>query len=65
MAWITIDFFGNETIWENKPIRSKSEKCWMPYGHVSYGMFVEVPKGTAEKLTGRDLDWDDEPIKLE
>jgi len=64
MSWIAVDDGGSESIFPVKPDRRSY--CWAVYDEeiqtTYYG--VEVPVGTAEKLTGRPMTWDDDPREL-
>jgi len=61
MAWIAVDKDGGEIISEYKPyVENKNTPVWQVHSG-----FANVPKGTAEKLTGKPMVWGDEPRKLE
>lgn len=57
MAWLAVDGNGEEYVYESKPKR---------YGafFVPYGEHIKLPEGSIEKLIGRKLTWDDEPIEI-
>lgn len=57
MAWIAVNRNGNEVIFEYKPKRGK-------YYWQNPDDEVDVPKGIAEKLTGKPMSWNDEPKEL-
>lgn len=70
-GWLVVNKDGTEYIFEAEPDRCP---CWddpenrtywdypdQDYGHCGY---IELPKGTIEKLLGRKLTWDDEPVEL-
>lgn len=57
MAWLAVDMTGVETIYECKPRRDVV--IWKP----KTKHFVELPKGSIKKLIGKDLTWEDEPVK--
>lgn len=60
MAWVAVDYNGIEGIYDSKPVRYNN--CfWIQ----EWGDSVSLPKGSIEKLTGRTLTWNDEPIELE
>lgn len=66
MAWVAVDMFGCERIYEQKPRRFHN--CvWVPT-QCSYADrlndFVTIPNGSIKKLIGRDLSYDDEPVEL-
>ncbi len=69
MVWIAVDKDGTECIYMKKPKRRMS--VWLPsskkrdtledYAFYDYGV---LPKGSIKKLIGRELKWEDEPVKL-
>ena len=58
MAWVAVDENGDEFIYGNEPYRLQN------YWYMSDNYFVELPKGSVEKLLGRELTWNDEPVEL-
>ena len=60
MSWLAVDKDGYEYIYEQKPIR----RDWF-WDTTLPNKFVKLPKGSAKKLTGRDLTWDDDSVKIE
>ena len=63
MAWLVVDGDGTEIIFEVKPKRSKEGKIWqLPSRYSNYSV-IYLKKGTIEKIIGRKMTWDDEPIK--
>ena len=65
MAWVAVNRYGDEYIFEAFPERLNC--VWAPtfyeYENRVYD-YVELPKGTIKKLIGRELSWDDEPVEL-
>lgn len=65
MAWVAVNRYGDEYIFEAFPERLQS--VWAPtfceYENRVYD-YVELPKGSIKKLIGRELSWDDEPVEL-
>jgi hypothetical protein len=61
MAWIAVDKNGDEYMYENSPERNEFNR-W--YDVINQSFWLEVPKGTSLKLTGKQLTWDDEPFEL-
>ncbi len=59
MAFVAVDENKEECIYEKKPHREKSHGFW--YRNTE---FVGLPKGTIEKLIGKKLTWEDEPVEL-
>ena len=63
MAWIAVDKDGTESEWKIKPIRLGDEWFFSGQQEDSEGL-KELPKGSIEKLIGRKLTWEDEPVEL-
>lgn len=69
MAWVAVDKSGVEGIYDNRPERNDDVWEDIDYsvcGEIEYDCEtgIIVPKGTIKKLIGRDLSWEDEPVKL-
>lgn len=65
MAWIATDWNGEEWVYEAMPVRGGSiDAVDGRYWYADTGVFVELPRGSIKKLIGRDLTWEDEPVKL-
>ena len=73
MAYVAVNKDGTENIFNYKPIvndayykdlrHTELVECWSPEG--LYGdSSVRLPRGTIEKLIGRKLTWEDEPVEL-
>lgn len=66
MAWVAVDMFGCERVYEQKP-RRFANCAWVPT-RCSYADrlndFVTIPNGSIKKLIGRELSWKDEPVEL-
>ena len=64
MAWVACDENGHEAIFSGKPERvaypDDIPNIWYDYD----GPFVNIPSGSIEKLIGRKLTWEDEPVEL-
>ncbi len=60
MSHIAVDRNGSEWIFDQKPCRS-ANGYWITRHICSC---VRVPNGTAEKILGKKLTWDDSPAKL-
>lgn len=56
MAWLAVDKDGAEYIYNQRP--TKSVNLW--YAEQA----VDLPKGIVEKLIGKQLTWEDEPVEL-
>ena len=62
MPWIAVDKNGMEAIFQFRPVRSEILERFLPL--YSYSMTLPLPKGSAKKLIGRELKWEDEPGEL-
>lgn len=63
MAYLVVDKDGTESITLYSPIRIRKLGEW----GISYefgNSFAELPPGSIKKLIGRELTWDDEPVKI-
>ena len=56
MAYLAVNKNGEEQICEQELFRWGSEIYWYPT--------IELPKGSIEKLIGKKLTWEDEPVEL-
>lgn len=65
MAWVATDKNGSEFIFNNQPLRRESMGEWWPDVENMDEDIVLLPNGTIEKLIGRQLTWEDEPVELE
>lgn len=62
MVWVAVDKNGREGIYKFRPVRKEQYNQFMPlYG---YSVWLAVPKGTIKKIIGRELTWEDNPVKL-
>ena len=60
MAWVCVNSFGTELIFETEP--HKSVYSWRDdYGSCKC---IELPKGSIKNLIGIELTWNDEPVEL-
>lgn len=74
MAYLAVDKIVEgrkdvECIYSHEPVRinDKYGEYWGfddEFSGIGYDV-VELPKGSIKKLIGRDLTWEDEPIKIE
>jgi hypothetical protein len=72
MGWLAVDKDGTESIFITKPIRNNT--LYVDLEHTKYAEIwntddyedigIELPKGSIEKLIGRKLTWEDEPVEL-
>lgn len=61
MAWIAVDKYGDECIFDVKPVRFGD--AW-DTRHMDEQAIV-LPNGSIKKLIGKELTWEDEPVELE
>lgn len=59
MAWVAVNYNGNECVFDTKPERYNN-LFWV----IEWGDDVYLPKGSIKKLIGRELTWEDEPVEL-
>lgn len=64
MAWVAVDFDGEEHIYASEPERSEECRCWQVDSWRLSVDIVKLPPGTIKKLIGRELTWNDEPVEL-
>lgn len=64
MAWVSIDGDGSECMFASKPLRIKGYKSWVVDDNKYLIDQIELPKGSINKLIGRELSWEDEPVEL-
>ena len=66
MAFVAVNKDGSENIFTNKADRSVA--YWhdfiSPNRTTLFNRMVILPKGSIKKLIGKDLTWNDEPVKL-
>lgn len=60
MPWLATDKNKREWIYLNKPARR--EDCWNQTSSVSPQL--NIPTGSIEKLIGKKLTWDDDPVEI-
>ena len=60
MAWLAVDKDGDEYIYSSEPERDDDLFVNSEYD----GKFFELPNGSIEKLIGKKLTWDDEPVEI-
>lgn len=67
MAWLAVDTNGSEAIYNTKPRRGVNKikpitEMWVLTTIGSH--YIRLPKGSIKKLIGKDLTWNDEPVKI-
>lgn len=67
MAWLAADRWNNtEYIFPSKPYKDQYND-WICDGYIEgeiYNDCIELSKGTIQKLIGRELTWEDEPVEI-
>lgn len=58
MAYLAVDKDGTEVIFSGEPQRGYNNKWNNRFSN------VELPNGFIEKLIGRKLTWEDDPVEL-
>lgn len=63
MAWVAVNKDGSEIIVNDNRYLERDEDLeeWTTYG---YSDIVQLPYGSIEKLIGREMTWEHEPIQL-
>ncbi len=65
MAWLAVDEKGKEYISASKPCRIWAIGAWSVGCTNNFDVnVVDLPKGSIQKLIGRELTWDDDPVEL-
>lgn len=60
-TWLVVAKNGVESItWSIKPIRD--ENSWVVIHHGYLGDKIHIKKGSVEKMLGRKMTWEDEPV---
>ena len=59
MAYLVVDEYLNEWIYDISPVRDDETGTWEVRHEDTW--FIQLPKGTIEKITGKKLTWKDEP----
>ena len=68
MVYVAVDKDGTEVIFNDKPVRGINNikgNCNQWALNSVTSKYIVLPKGSIEKLIGRTLTWDDEPVKYE
>lgn len=59
MAWLAVDKDGGEVIYNMYPERGQ-----FVFDPECYRISIDLPDGTIEKIIGRKLTWEDEPVEI-
>ena len=64
--WLCVDKDGTELIFSSRPIRDPNRNSYwtMCTVHAPKEEVIELPKGTIQKIIGKNLTWKNEPYKL-
>ena len=76
MAYVSVDKYGGEWIHDNEPVLNEKYMCYEDPIYESFDgqggkkVFhhysdIELPKGTIKKIIGRNLTYEEGPVKLE
>lgn len=68
MIWLAVDEDGAEWIYDSLPIRIElvgRQRFWANNDGDSDDSFIQLPKGTIEKISGIQLTWENEPLMIE
>jgi hypothetical protein len=60
MAWVAVDKNSREWVYHFEPIRDDESKMFVGKEHEP----IRLPIGSIEKLIGKKLTWNDEPVEL-
>lgn len=69
MAWLAVDKDGKEFLYLEKPERIIHHNVFRPE-EIDFEIWasnndnLELPKGSIQELTGRNITWNDEPIEI-
>ena len=63
-GWLVVDKFGNEFIFECEPLDPDDKFEWDCWNYGDSRGYIELPKGSIERLIGRSLTFEDEPVEL-
>lgn len=73
MAWVCVGFNDEEFVFNNKSHRSIYKNTFQidendifthEWADDKYCGCINLPKGTINKLIGRNLTWNDDPVEL-
>lgn len=71
MAFVAVNKDGSEVLYDFLPIREPNfNEFWMAQEKIDKGNYniipqeIGLPKGSIEKLIGKKLTWEDEPVEL-
>ena len=62
MAWLAVDKYNSEYIFDNKPYRGSA--YWNISDDTDSGSVITLPDGSIERLIGLTVTWESEPIEF-
>lgn len=65
MSYVAVDKDESEWLFTNKPYRAAEKNELISWGCYYSGKAIRLIEGSIEKLIGKKLTWEDEPVKLE
>ena len=63
MSWVAVDKDGVENICSEWTHFERVDEIWVSADRFGEPL-MELPRGSVEKLIGRKLTWEDEPVEL-
>jgi hypothetical protein len=63
MPYLAVDEDGTEGIFNTCPDRVNNDMWWYEEWSLHCSE-LDLPKGTIEKIIGRSLTWEDEPVQI-
>lgn len=63
-SWLVVNGEGNEFIYDSEPYRWDLDLYHEWWVGEDNSCCIQLPKGTIKKIIGRDLRWEDDPVKL-
>jgi hypothetical protein len=60
MVWLAVDKNEQEWVFNSIPARFRNQVWRDPM----FGYEMQLPQGSIEKLIGRKLNWEDEPVEI-
>jgi len=63
MSYLAVDKDNEEWIYDNKPLRDNEYLRFQPQNEFDDN-FIHLKKGSIEKLIGKKITWQDEPVEL-
>lgn len=67
MAWLFVNIDNSETFCNSRPMRRRSYGFWESLESIdgeTIDFTIELPKGSIEKLIGKQLTWEDSGVEI-